>query len=109
MARARTSGAGWEILWKLRGPRPHPAQEASMTGTANVATKRPILTLLFHEQQTGERHPGPAVVTGLRRVSSRLAANFRQSQPKRQPQSALVGDWRTGAKNPELPACKRSR
>ena len=59
-----------------------------MTGTANVATNRPILTLLFHEQQTGERHPGPAVVPAPGRVSSRLAANFRQNPHKRQPQSA---------------------
>ena len=84
----RTRGAGWVILRKLRGPSPHPAQEARMTGTAKAATKRPILTLLFHEQQTGELHPGPAVVRTPGRFSSRLAADSRQNRHNRQPQSA---------------------
>ena len=52
-----------------------------MTSTAKAATKRPILTLLFHEQQTGNVQPGPSIVRMPGRCSSRLAANFNKTSP----------------------------
>src|SRR5208337_295043 len=92
MARARTSGAGWVILRKLRGPSPHPEMEAGMTITTNAAAKRFIPTLLFHEQPLGEVRPDRTVCPMPKQISGRLGADSRQNWQNRQRQS----QWRAG-------------
>src|SRR5271157_1047301 len=87
MVRARTSGAGWVILRKLRGPSPHPEMEVRMAITANAAAKRFILTLLFHEQPLGEVRQARTVRPMPKRFSRRLGADFRQNWQNRQRQS----------------------
>src|SRR5271157_1867697 len=87
MVRARTSGAGWVILRKLRGPSPHPEMEVKMAITANAAAKRFILTLLFHEQQLGEVRQARTVRPMPKRFSRRLGADSRQNRQNRQRQS----------------------
>ena len=82
-ALARTSGAGFSTLRKLRGPWAHPQKGATTITKTALPIHRPIRTTTFPGSPApGHIDPSHPLASGS--LSSRVAANSSQNHQKRQ-------------------------